>query len=93
MAGLMAIRPRKFQHTFGRSSPTKALDVIYNERTKGVNIKQLSKTIGQSYQYTILIVNDLEKRGLVKKETKGVESILRPVEAHPVIDWIKKAPG
>jgi Mn-dependent DtxR family transcriptional regulator len=89
----MAIQPRKFQHTFGRSSQTKALDVIYNERNKGVNIKQLSRAIGQSYQYTILIVKDLQKRGLVLKETKGVESILRPDEQHVVIDWIKKAPA
>lgn len=86
----MAIRPRKFQHIFGRSTKTKALDVVYNERQKGINIKQLSQLIGQSYQYTVIVTEDLAKRGLITKETRGVESIMRPDEEHPVVDWIKK---
>lgn len=45
----MAIQPRKFQHTFGRSTKTKALDVVYDQRQNGINIKQLSQQIGQSY--------------------------------------------
>lgn len=86
----MAIHPRKFQHTFGRSTKTKALDVIYNERKTGINIKQLSQQIGQSYQYTVLVTEDLTKRGLIMKEEKGVESIMRPNKDNPVVGWVKQ---
>lgn len=88
----MAIQPRKFQHTFGRSAKTKALDVIYNRRRTGINITDLSEQAGQSYQYAILLAKDLERRGLITKDVQGVETILRPAEDHPVIEWIKKAP-
>lgn len=86
----MAIKPRKFQHTFGRSTKTKALDHIWNNRDGKLNIKELSKAIGQSYQYTVLVTEDLKKRGLITKEEEGVESILKPDLDNPVIKWIRE---
>ena len=74
----MAIRPRKFQHAFGRSTKTKALDNIWNNRNGSLNIKQLSEAIGQSYQYAVLVTEDLKRRGLIVKEENGAESILKP---------------
>jgi hypothetical protein len=86
----MAIRPRRFQHTFGRSTQTKALDHILNNKEDGVNIKELSKAIRQSYQYTVLITKDLEDKGLIDKKPQGVESILRPNAKNPVVKWVEK---
>ncbi|HVL87040.1 MAG TPA: hypothetical protein VM681_03390 [Candidatus Thermoplasmatota archaeon] len=72
------VAPRKYQHTFGRSAQTKILDAVWNHRKAGVNIRELSKLVGQSYFYTVALLEKLEKRGLITREARGNQSIIRP---------------
>lgn len=79
-----------FQKTFGRTPQTKVLDQVWHHKDDGINIKELSKAIRNSYVYTVNIVNDLAKRDLVVKETVGRESIVRPNERNPVIKTVAR---
>ncbi|HVL86416.1 MAG TPA: hypothetical protein VM681_00205 [Candidatus Thermoplasmatota archaeon] len=72
------VAPRLFQHTFGRSAQTKVLDTVWNRRKTGINIRELSKTTGQSYFYTVAVLDKLEERDLVTREARGNQSIIRP---------------
>lgn len=78
-------QPRKFQHVLGRSAQTKILDVVWNHRDRGVNIRQVAKLTRQSYVYTIVSLKPLLRHGLVEKTRHGNESILRPNLKHPMM--------
>jgi hypothetical protein len=87
----MARLPEKqFQRTFGRTPQTKVLDHVWHHRDGGINIKELSKAIRNSYVYTVNIVNDLAEKELVVKVPVGRESIVRPNARNPVIRSIAK---
>lgn len=79
------VAPRRYQHTFGRSAQTKILDAVRNNRKTGINIRQLSKIIGQSYFYTVALLEKLERRGLVTREPVGNQSIIRPNPKNPIV--------
>ena len=79
------ITDKRFQQTFGRTPQTKVLDQVWHHRDDGINIKELSKLIRNSYVYTVNIVNDLAERELVVKEAVGREALVRPNESNPVI--------
>jgi hypothetical protein len=72
----------------GCSAKTKAIDHIWNNRNGSPNIKRLREAIGQSYQYTVLAIEHLKKRGLIIKEEHGFESVLKPNPKHPVVGWV-----
>lgn len=84
------MQSKKFQRTFGRTPQTKVLDHVWYHKDDGINIKELSKAIRNSYVYTVNIVNDLAKNELVVKETVGRESIIRPNTRSPVIKNIAR---
>ncbi len=80
-----------FQKTFGRTPQTKILDQVWHHRSHGVNIKELSRAIRNSYVYTVNIVNDLSRRGLVVKKTVGRESIVTPNTKNGAVKAVTKA--
>jgi hypothetical protein len=82
---MSARTPKTFQRTFGRTPQTKVLDQVWVHRDSGINIKDLSRQIRNSYVYTVNIVNDLARKEIVVKETVGRESIIRPNLRHGVI--------
>lgn len=83
---------RVYQHTFGRSAQTKVMDYVWHHRDRGVNIQELSRGTRNSYFYTLTVLKGLLKRGLVTKEKKGNESIIRPNEDHAIVDAMAKMP-
>lgn len=84
------VSSKTFQKTFGRTPQTKVLDQVWHHKDEGINIKELSKAIRNSYVYTVNIVNDLAKRDLVVKETVGREAIVRPNEDNPIIRTVAR---
>jgi predicted transcriptional regulator len=84
---------RKYQHTFGRSAQTKVLDAVWDHRDRGINIRQLAKETRNSYFYTLTVLKDLLRRGLVVKETRGNQSLIRPNLDHPIVQATKKMPA
>lgn len=81
---------KQFQRTFGRTPQTKVLDQVWSHKEEGINIKELSQAIRNSYVYTVNVVNDLAARELVVKEVVGRESIIRPNKRNPVIRSVTK---
>lgn len=81
-----------FQQTFGRTPQTKVLDQVWMHRDEGINIKELSDRIRNSYVYTVNVVNDLHERDLVRKEVVGRESIIRPNLRNGVIRTVTTRP-
>lgn len=89
----MALEPSEklFQQTFGRTPQTKALDQVLAHRDTGINLTDLCKKVRVSYVYLVNIVNDLERKNLVVRETHGRESIVRPNMRNGVVRSLTSA--
>jgi DNA-binding MarR family transcriptional regulator len=89
----MALAPgdKLFQQTFGRTPQTKALDHVLANRDSGINLTELSKKVRVSYVYMVNIINDLEDKKLVIRETHGRESIVRPNMRNGVVRSLTSA--
>lgn len=69
---------RKFQRAFGRSTQTRILDVIWHRRKTGISVTEITRAIGVSYYYVVVLLPRLEKRGLIMRQRQGRRSIVRP---------------
>ncbi|MBI4394219.1 MAG: hypothetical protein HY556_10585 [Euryarchaeota archaeon] len=81
---------RKYQRAFGRSAQTKILDAVWNRRAAGINVKEISAIIGVSYYYAVIMLPRLESRGLIVRERRGRESIIRPNTKSPIVRAISR---
>lgn len=83
-----AVNGKHFQRVFGRTPQTKILDQVWTHKDDGINIRELSEAVGNSYVYTVNLVRELADHDLVLKETVGREAIVRPNPRSPVIRGI-----